>query len=46
MEMVGGTEPYMVGWLKAVGNGRTCFHAVRNFARVAAKVGNASHLSS
>ncbi len=45
METVGYTEPCWVGWSKVVGNGRARFHAARNFARVAAEVGNASRLS-
>jgi len=45
METVGYMEPCWVRWLKAIRNGHTHFHAVRNFTRMAAKVGNALHLS-
>ncbi len=34
-----------VGWSKAVRNGHTCFCMGCNFARVATKVRNVSHLS-
>ncbi len=41
-----GLHRALLGWVvEAVGNGRARFRAARNFARVAAKVGNASHLS-
>ncbi len=45
METVGYTEPCWVRWLKSVGNGRTRFRMARNFARMAAEVGNALRLS-